>query len=72
MNYEILLEDLLADLSASGIDISKLKITEEQQFEENILEDFISSSHNMTVKMAHIIENKKAITHYELSYSFLF
>ena len=36
MNDEILLEDLLADLSTSGVDISKLKVTEEQQqFEES-------------------------------------
>ena len=31
MSYEVLLDDLLANLSKKGIDVSKLKITEEQQ-----------------------------------------
>ena len=34
MNDQILLKDLLVDLSANGVDISKLKITEKQQLEE--------------------------------------
>ena len=69
MRYEVLLDDLLANLSKKGIDVSKLKITEEQQSVENILNDFISPSRNTTARTVQIVENKKAVTHYELSYS---
>ena len=61
MSYEVLLDDLLANLSKKGIDVSKLKITEEQQSVENILNDFISPSRNTTARTVQIVENKKAV-----------